>query len=87
MVMALQFLKAQPDQATNPKIREMTLDIETRLKKGYDKLVSFRTKERGYEWFGESPAHESLSAYGLMQFSEMKKVTSFVDEKMVRDLT
>ena len=65
----------------------MKLNIEAKLKKGYDKLVSFKTKEKGYEWFGESPAHESLSAYGLMQFSEMKKVTSFVDDGMVKDLS
>jgi hypothetical protein len=65
----------------------MIMDIEGKLKKGYDKLVSFKTKEKGYEWFGESPAHESLSAYGLMQFSEMKKVTSFVDDGMVKDLS
>lgn len=45
--------------------------------------MSFKTKENGYEWFGQSPAHESLSAYGLMQFTEMAKVTQFVDLKMV----
>jgi hypothetical protein len=84
MVMALQFLKAQPVQDT--KIQSMIISIEEKLKKGYDKLVSFKTKEKGYEWFGESPAHESLSAYGLMQFTEMSKVTSFVDSGMVKDL-
>jgi alpha-2-macroglobulin-like protein len=84
MVMALQFLKAQPVQDT--KTQSMILSIEEKLKKGYDKLVSFKTKEKGYEWFGESPAHESLSAYGLMQFTEMAKVTSFVDTGMVSDL-
>lgn len=82
--MALQFLKAQPVQ--DDKIKSMVLSIEEKLKKGYDKLVSFKTKEKGYEWFGESPAHESLSAYGLMQFTEMSKVTTFVDGNMVRDL-
>lgn len=86
MVMALQFLKAQPDQ-NNEQVKSMQIDIESKLKKGYDKLVSFKTKEKGYEWFGESPAHESLSAYGLMQFAEMKKVTSFVDSGMINDLS
>lgn len=86
MVMALQFLKAQPDQ-NDEKVKKMTMDIEGKLKRGYDKLVSFKTKEKGYEWFGESPAHEALSAYGLMQFSEMKKVTTFVDDGMVKDLS
>lgn len=82
--MALQFLKAQPTQDT--KIQSMILSIEEKLKKGYDKLISFKCKENGYEWFGESPPHESLSAYGLMQFTEMSKVTSFVDAGMVSDL-
>jgi len=41
MVMALQFLEAQPDKDTNEKIKAMRLDIQGRLKKGYDKLVSF----------------------------------------------
>jgi hypothetical protein len=84
MVMALQFLKAQPTQ--DKKIQKMIIDIEGKLKAGYDKLVSFKTKEKGYEWFGESPAHEALSAYGLMQFKEMSKVTQFVDQGMVNDL-
>lgn len=84
MVMALQFLKAQPTQ--DAKTQKMILEIEGKLKAGYDKLVSFKTKEKGYEWFGESPAHEALSAYGLMQFKEMSKVTQFVDQGMVNDL-
>ncbi|CDW79846.1 a-macroglobulin complement component [Stylonychia lemnae] len=84
MVMALGFLQALPVQDSN--IKEMKLEITEKLKKGYDKLVSFQTKEKGYEWFGQSPAHEGLSAYGLLQFIEMSKVTQFVDGQMVKDL-
>lgn len=47
------------------------MKMEEKLVKGYAKLTSFKTEENGYEWFGKSPAHESLSAYGLMQFQEM----------------
>jgi uncharacterized protein YfaS (alpha-2-macroglobulin family) len=86
MVMALEFLKALPDKDTNPKVQELILKSEEILKRGYDKLIKFQTPEKGYEWFGESPAHEALSAYGLMQFTEMQQVTQFVDEKMVQDL-
>ena len=82
--MALQFLKAQP--VKDNTIQGMILKIESKLKAAYDHLVTFKTKEKGYEWFGDSPAHESLSAYGLMQFAEMSKVTSFVDQGMVLDL-
>ena len=49
----------------------MIMRMEEKLKKGYEKLISYKTTEKGYEWFGESPAHEALSAYGLMQFTEM----------------
>ena len=35
------------------------------LKTGYDKLVSFETGTKGYEWFGKSPGHEALTSYGL----------------------
>ena len=73
MVMALQFLEAQATH--DPQIQAMKLQIQQKLQAGYTKLVSFKTKENGYEWFGKSPAHESLSAYGLMQFTEMAKVT------------
>ncbi|CDW84292.1 a-macroglobulin complement component [Stylonychia lemnae] len=84
MVMALGFLEALPVE--DQQIKEMKLDIQAKLKRGYDKLVTFQTKEKGYEWFGESPAHEGLSAYGLLQFTEMSKVSQFVDTKMVGDL-
>ena len=44
------------------------------LDKGYKKLVSFECKEKGYEWFGGDPGHEALTAYGLMEFSDMAEV-------------
>ena len=28
----------------------------------------------GFEWFGNNPAHEALTAYGLLQFHDMAKV-------------
>jgi hypothetical protein len=52
------------------------------LKRGYDRLVGFECRAKGYEWFGEDPGHEALSAYGLMEFSDMAKVAS-VDRAML----
>src|SRR5690606_14553989 len=48
--------------------------LDALLDKGYKKLTSYETKEKGYEWFGGTPAHEALTAYGLMQFNDMKAV-------------
>lgn len=73
--MALEFLKALPDSDTDPIIKGLIIQIESKLKDGYEKLIKYQTPEKGYEWFGESPAHEALSAYGLMQFVEMSLVT------------
>jgi len=52
------------------------------LANGYDRLLSFECKSGGYEWFGEDPGHEALTAYGLMEFSDMSKVHS-VDSVML----
>lgn len=77
-IMVLQYIKSM--KVDNPQ-------LEARAKKllddGYKKLVAFETKENGYEWFGASPAHEALTAYGLMEFEDMKSVYAGVDQKMV----
>lgn len=53
------------------------------LDRGYKRLVTFETSEEGYEWFGKAPGHQGLTAYGLMQFNDLKKVYEGVDDKMV----
>lgn len=52
------------------------------LKTGYGKLIGFESEDSGYEWFGANPAHEALTAYGLMQFTDMAKVMH-VDNTMI----
>lgn len=60
--------------------------MEAKLKDGYGRLITFRTTENGYEWFGYSPANEALSAYGLMQFMDMQKLGEYVDKGMISEL-
>jgi len=52
------------------------------LKTGYKKLISFESQNNGYEWFGANPAHEALTAYGLMEFTDMAKIMQ-VDTSMI----
>lgn len=52
------------------------------LDKGYQRLISFECRENGYEWFGADPAHEALSAYGLLEFTDMSNVRP-VDREML----
>lgn len=62
------------------RLRNKALDL---IAKGYKRLISFETNENGYEWFGHSPAHNGLTAYGLLEFTDMKTVYNGVDEDMI----
>jgi alpha-2-macroglobulin-like protein len=53
------------------------------LHSGYRKLVSFESPDKGYEWFGGNPGHEALTAYGLLQFIDMRGVYKDVDGGMI----
>jgi hypothetical protein len=52
--------------------------LETRangfLDFGYKRLKTFEIPTGGFDWFASPPAHEALTAYGLMEFVDMKSV-------------
>lgn len=52
------------------------------LEKGYNRLIGYECKQGGFEWFGADPGHEALTAYGLMEFSDMAQVRN-VDTSMI----
>jgi uncharacterized protein YfaS (alpha-2-macroglobulin family) len=54
------------------------------LDSGYRKLTGYESQNHGYEWFGGDPGHEALTAYGLLQFLDMKRVYGNVDDDMIR---
>jgi len=54
----------------------------TLLENSYKRLTGFETTTKGYEWFGADPGHEALTAYGLMQFTDMAQVRA-VDQTML----
>jgi alpha-2-macroglobulin-like protein len=76
--MVLDYLKNTDSKDTKTLMRATDL-----LDKGYKRLTTFEAKQKGYEWFGADPAHEGLTAYGLMEFADMKKAGQNVDEKML----
>ena len=47
---------------------------EQAARQGLPEARRLRVPKKGYEWFGGDPGHEALTAYGLMQFPDMKKV-------------
>ncbi len=76
-VMILGYL--QSSDAADPALIAKTQGV---LTKGYKLLTGYETTQKGYEWFGHTPGHEALTAYGLMQFADMAKVFD-VDRTMV----
>ncbi|TAL62483.1 MAG: hypothetical protein EPN85_02635 [Bacteroidetes bacterium] len=76
--MVMDYLKT-----SNTKDEKLLAYAGGMLDRGYKKLITFETKQKGYEWFGQAPGHQGLTAYGLMQFNDLKKVYEGVDQKMI----
>ena len=64
---------------SNPEIQKKALDY---IEKGYERLIGFETAQDGFEWFGHTPPHEALTAYGLLEFTDMQEFIA-VDKKML----
>ncbi|WP_198673802.1 alpha-2-macroglobulin family protein [Chitinophaga alhagiae] len=64
----------------NPAIERQAMDY---IEKGYKRLIGFETTEGGFEWFGKTPPHEALTAYGLMEFTDMSEFIA-VDRQMLK---
>ena len=77
-VIALRYL--QENNVTDVQVMTKARDL---LDKGYKRLVGYETKQNGYEWFGSSPPHEALTAYGLLEFKDMEPVYASLDKQMV----
>jgi alpha-2-macroglobulin-like protein len=77
-VFILKYLKESG--RSNPKIERKALDY---IQRGYARLIGFETKQDGFEWFGNTPPHEALTAYGLLEFTDMKEFVK-VNEKMLQ---
>jgi hypothetical protein len=77
LVMAQRYFKSH--QGIDPGLISKSEDI---LARGYDRLMGFESPTKGFEWFGADPGHDALTAYGLMQFTEMAQVRP-VDSQML----
>ncbi len=77
LTMAQQYFLSHTGVA--PKLVE---ESRKKLDNGYKMLVGFWCPDKGYEWFGENPGHEALTAFGLMHFTDMGQVRD-VDRNMV----
>jgi TonB-dependent SusC/RagA subfamily outer membrane receptor len=77
-IMVLQYLRNCGK--SKPAVERRAMDY---IEQGYRRLVSFETSQGGFEWFGHTPPHEGLTAYGLLEFTEMQKVYPGVSDKLI----
>jgi hypothetical protein len=78
-VMIMRYLKEHNVQ--DVKLLEKSNSL---LTDGYGKLTGYESKTKGFEWFGADPGHEALSAYGLLEFVDMKQVYGGVSQEMIQ---
>ena len=53
---------------------EIEMTAREYINLGYQRLLTFESQGGGFEWFGGSPAHNILTAYGLLEFHDMSSV-------------
>jgi hypothetical protein len=77
-VLALDYMKR-----TNKLTPEVHAKAEGYIANGYQRLLTFEVPGGGFSWFGQAPANKILTAYGLMEFNDMSKVSD-VDPRLVQ---
>ena len=76
-VLVLDYL--QTTGQTNP---ELEMQAEKYVATGYQRLLTFEVNGGGFSLFGQPPARPFLTAFGLMEFSDMAQVYP-VDEALI----
>ena len=60
------------------RMGRMTPEIEIKARKfinaGYQRLLTFEVPGGGFEWFGRNPPNVCLTAYGILEFTDMARV-------------
>jgi len=68
-VLVLDYMKR-----TKKSTPEIQMKAEGFINLGYQKLVAFEVKGGGFSWFGDEPANQILTSYGLMEFYDLAQV-------------
>ncbi len=61
---------------------EVVSKARTLVMKGYQRLTNYEVPGGGFSWWGNAPAMNVLTAYGLVEFVEMSKVID-VDQALI----
>jgi uncharacterized protein YfaS (alpha-2-macroglobulin family) len=67
LVLAAQWL------ATKGKIKKLD-EFAPKIAEGYGKIKGYEVKGGGFEWYGDTPAHTALTAFGIVMLLETMPV-------------
>ncbi|WP_223605642.1 TonB-dependent receptor plug domain-containing protein [Chryseobacterium sp. OSA05B] len=56
------------------------------MKKGYQKMLSYKNRDGGFGYFNASESDVSVSAFALLEFRDLKKYVD-IDPKLIQNLT
>lgn len=56
------------------------------MKKGYQKMLSYKNKDGGFGYFTSSESDVAISAFALLEFRDLKKYVA-IEPKIIQDLT
>ena len=68
-------------QSTNGQNGNAYRKLTQYVQDGYKRLSNYETPSGGFEWYGRNPPHQSLTAYGLLQFHLVKELGFVIDEQ------
>lgn len=69
------------------KIDKETENIAAKnMKKGYQKMLSYKNRDGGFGYFNSSESDVAVSAFALLEFTNLKKYVQ-IDPKLIRELT
>ncbi|MEO0723636.1 MAG: MG2 domain-containing protein [Bacteroidota bacterium] len=77
-IMVLQYLQQQDQLDEETRTKAWSL-----LERGYDRLSGYEVSTGGFSLWGQPPAVPVLTAFGLLQFSDLQQVWPKVDPELV----
>jgi len=77
-ILILDYLKR-----TKKATPDVQMKAEQLISLGYQRLLTFETPGGGFDWFGNGPAKTGLTAYGLLELTDMARVAT-VDEGLLQ---
>jgi uncharacterized protein YfaS (alpha-2-macroglobulin family) len=78
-VLALDYLRRH-----HKSVPEVEAKARQFIHLGYQRLLGFEVAGGGFDWFGRPPANRTLTAYGLMEFTDMARVHDVDPELIAR---